>query len=110
MDVRFTAPEDVEKYGDGWIGPYDELDLIMLPARKLIEIESELGTPIAVVMRGVRRGSALGELGAAWLALRGAGKVVAFDDFDPLIKLAQWRTHEEPGPKDLESPPSSAGE
>jgi hypothetical protein len=89
MEVRFTEPADVEKYGAAW-HRYDELALISLPARELIKLESEIGSPLIDVMRGFRRDSGFGLLAASWLAVR----TVPFDQFNPVVMLAEWRIAE----------------
>jgi hypothetical protein len=90
LQVRFTEPEDIEKYGADWY-VYDELMFVTKPARELIPLEMEIGAPLATVMDGVRESSVFGDTAAAWLAMRAAGQAVPFAEFNPIIMLAQWR-------------------
>jgi hypothetical protein len=89
-EVRFTEPADVEKYGDGWY-VYDELAWVTKAARDLVPIELEIGAPLTTAMDGFRESSVFGDNVAAWLAVRAAGKDVAWADFQPAIMLAEWR-------------------
>jgi hypothetical protein len=90
MDVRFLAPEDIEKYGDEWF-TYDELAIMTMPARELIDLEREMDMPLVGVMNGFRESSVLGDTGAAWIAMRLAGRTTPWEKFDPAILLAEWR-------------------
>lgn len=113
IEVRFSEEGgDRERYGDRWYR-YDEAALIRLPAREQIKLEREIGTTLVSVMNGVRISSTFGDLAAAWLAVRAADPLLAgsFDDFEPLIKLAEWRAAEDedqgkaPEPEDTQKPP-----
>lgn len=90
MEVRFTEPADVEKYGADWY-TYDELAIVTRPARELVALEMELGVPLASVLDGFRASTVLGDLAAAWLAYRAAGNALPFAEFNPAIMLAEWR-------------------
>jgi hypothetical protein len=104
MQVRFTEPRDVERYGDGW-HTYDELALVTTPARDLIRLEARLGLTIVDAMRGMRESSVLGDTAAAWLALQMGGSEIPFEDFSPAIMLAVWR--EKPVDEDPKDAPGA---
>lgn len=89
MRFRFTEPEDVEKYGSDW-HVYDELSILRQSARTQMGLEVQMGISIADAFRGFRRSTTLGELAAAWLALRLEGKEFPFSEFDPMIHLTEW--------------------
>lgn len=103
MQVRFTEPADVERYGAGW-HTYNELAIVTTPARDLIRLEARLGITLVDAMRGMREGSALGDTAAAWLALAFEGSDIPFEDFSPAIMLVEWR----PKPED-EDPKEDLG-
>jgi hypothetical protein len=90
--VQF-AEEDREQYGDGWY-VYDETKIIRLPVGVLVAYEQEIGAPLTQVMQGMRDGTVFGNLAAAWLAMRMSGasdKAGPFEQFSPLIMLANWQ-------------------
>jgi len=91
LQVRFTEPADVERYGSDWY-TYNELVLVTTPARDLVRLEAELGMTLVDMMRGVRESSVLGDTAAAWVAMRQAGSDIPFESFSPAIMLAEWRT------------------
>lgn len=99
-EVRFTEPADVEKYGADWY-VYDELAIVTRPARELVPIELEIGAPLTTAMDGFRESSVFGDSVAAWLAVRAAGKDIAWADFEPAIMLAEWR--QQPMPQSIAS-------
>jgi hypothetical protein len=107
LQVRFTQPADIERYGGGW-HTYDELALVTTPARDLMRLEARLGITLVDMMRGVRESSVLGDSAAAWVALQQEGSDLPFEDFSPAIMLAEWRTkpEDEQGPKDGTGEPS----
>lgn len=88
---RFNDPADVERYGDRWF-VYSEAQIVRLPARKLIELELELGMTLLDAMNGSRESTVLGDLAAAWLAVHLEDPALAgkFNDFSPLIMLTTW--------------------
>jgi hypothetical protein len=92
MEFRFTDPDDIKRYGDGWF-TYSEGSFLRLRARDLIELEGEMGTPMVTVMNGMRASTTLGDTAAAWLGVRTASVVLAgpFDDFNPITNLIEWR-------------------
>lgn len=92
IEFRFTEPEDIGKYGDGWF-TYDEASILRLPARQLIELESELNMPVTAVMNGFRQSSVLGDTAVAWLAVRATDPARAgeFDQFNPITMAIEWR-------------------
>lgn len=102
---RFTDEADIKLYGDRWY-VYDEAAIVRLPARDLIKLETALGMRLPTVMNGVRGDTALGALGASWLAVHlvdpdAAGK---FEDYSPLIMFTEWEqvpAEEDGGPLDL---------
>lgn len=103
--LRFTDPEDVEKYGDRWF-KYDEGAILRLRADKLIALETDLGMPLVSLMNGFRGNSALGDTAAAWLAVRSVNFSLAgdFDTFTPVTMAIEWTGSDpEPAPKE-ESP------
>lgn len=110
MQVRFVAPEDVERYGDDW-HTYDELAIVTTPAKALMLLEGEIGAPLTEVMNGMRVSSVFGDTCAAWIALRMEGHSVPFADFNPAILLAEWRVklddEEATMGKDVESTPAT---
>jgi len=92
LEFRFTDPEDVQKYGDRWF-TYDEGKYLRMRARDLIELEGEIGTPMIVVMNGVRNSTTLGDTAAAWLGVRtkDEGLAGSFETFNPITNLIEWR-------------------
>jgi hypothetical protein len=92
LDFRFTDPEDIEKYGDGWY-VYDEGAFLRLRARDLIQLEGFLGLPLVAVMNGMRTSTILGDTAAAWLGVHARDPELAgeFDDFNPVTNLIEWR-------------------
>lgn len=105
MEFRFTTDGDVEAYGDGWYR-YDELAICSQPARALIPLEVEMGSPLAEVMEGFRRDSAFGDMAACWLALRFADRYVPWATFNPRVKLVEWRKAVDEGKEPAEGSPS----
>ena len=101
---RFTDPEDVGKYGDGWFR-YAESEVLRLRAQDLIALETDLGMPIVAVMNGFRDSTVLGDTAVAWMGVRATDPARAgdFDAFNPITMLIEW-SHAEPtpGPKDEE--------
>jgi hypothetical protein len=91
MEVRFTEPADIERYGADW-HTYDELAIVTQPAKVLVPLELEIGAPLVVAMDGFRESSVYGDSVAAWLALHFEGTHVPWPDFQPAIMLAEWRT------------------
>lgn len=111
LDLRFTAPDDIETYGDRWYR-YDERALLARPAQELIRLENAIGAPLTDVMNGIREDSVFGDTCAAWLALEAAGKAPdVFREFSPAIMLSQWRKHveeqEDPGKASTPEPASA---
>jgi len=92
IEMRFTDPADVEKYGDRWY-TYDETSLILRSARELMLIEHGLGMGLFDVMNGVRGRTVLGDTAAAWLAVREVDPELAgeFNSFNPVTMLIVWR-------------------
>lgn len=91
LRVRFTQPEDIAIYGDGWF-VYSERDITRKPARELVEIEQQIGVPLIDAMNDLRRSSVFGDLVGAWIAVREHDPKLAgeFEDFSPLIMFAEW--------------------
>ena len=111
LEFRFTDPADVATYGDRW-WRYDEPAIVRTSARRLLELEVELGYPIARVMDEFRNRSVLGLLGAMWLAISMTPRewqLDGFDDFTPLVFATQWReaVEDEAGKDDAPSPEAS---
>jgi hypothetical protein len=88
---RFTEPEDVKQYGDGWF-VYDEARVVRLPARSLARYEARIGMPIAQVIDGFRQDSVMGRLAATWLALHMHDPDLAgdFDQYSPVVLLMRF--------------------
>lgn len=97
-EIQFRDEEDVKKYSDRW-WVYDEAAIIRMPARKLIELEMKLGMGVYDVMNGARARTVLGNVAAAWIAIHLADPDLAgeFDEFNPLIMMAEWRPHKGKG-------------
>jgi hypothetical protein len=112
IEMRFTEPEDVKKYGDGWF-TYDERDLVMRSARELMLIEHGLGVGLFDVFNGVRARTVLGDTAAAWIAVREQDPELAgeFNDFNPVAMLIEWRAKrggKAPEPEATPEPPDSS--
>ena len=118
MQFRFTDPEDVQKYGDGWY-TYDEGHYLRMRARDLIAIEGAMNLSITGVMNGMRADTTLGDTAAAWLGVREKDPKLAgeFDAFNPVTNRIEWRDAAEgkaeaaamekyPGPEPLDTPPT----
>jgi hypothetical protein len=96
LEYRFTDPQDVARYGDGW-RVYDEAYWLRLRARDLIAIEGRLNMSLLSVMNGMRSSTTLGDTAAAWLGMVAAGQHVLageFDEFNPVTNLIEWREYE----------------
>jgi hypothetical protein len=91
LRFRFEHPDDVAIYGDSW-HVYDEAAIADLPGRQLIALETQIGTPIATVMEGVRVSSSFGDLAATWVALKMADhpKCPPFAEFNVHTMLTDW--------------------
>lgn len=90
LRFRFTEPDDVKAYGDGWY-VYDESEIVRLPFRRLVALEAEVGK-LADVMNGVRGDTIAGTAASVWLAVHLADADLAgkFADFDPVVLLLDW--------------------
>lgn len=90
---RFTESDDVKQYGDRWY-VYDESQIMRLPARRLIQLEGQLGMPLVHVMNSVRSDSVTGNLAAEWLAVHLVEPEIAgdFEQFSPAVMLTEWET------------------
>jgi hypothetical protein len=86
---RFTDDADIKLYGDEWF-VYHEAEIVRLPSRTLVAYEMATGLPLPDIMNGIRANSVLGNLAASWVALRLAGKDVAWADYSPLITFTVW--------------------
>lgn len=88
--VRFRlAEDDHEQYGSDWY-VHDESAVMRIPARDLIEIERQVGMTLLTMLNRSRQDFADGNLGAMWVARRLAGVDETFDEFTPLVMLAEW--------------------
>lgn len=85
--MRFELhPDDHERYGDGsWV--YNEAEIVRLPVKELLAIESAVG-PLTRVMNRLRQDWTDARLAAVWIARRQAGIQEPFDTFEPLISIA----------------------
>ena len=93
MEFRF-APEDREKYGDGW-HTYSEMAIISLRGQELMRLESVFGVPMPSVMEAFRQDATYANMACCWIALGQPGE---WKDFNPLIMQVEWRAKEdEPG-------------
>ena len=91
LRIRFTHPDDVEKYGTDWY-VYDEHRIADLPGRELAALESEMGgRPMPDIINAFREGLAMGDLWAFWLALKMTSPDICppFDEFDVHTMLAE---------------------
>lgn len=106
LQFRFTEPEDVARFGDGW-RDYDEGRIVRLPARRLIELEQVLGVTLVAVLDGVRGDTVLGDLAGTWLALHVDDPAAAgeYADYTPVVPLIDWRTPPGPDPAGGEAGP-----
>lgn len=105
MEFRF-APEDREKYGDGW-HTYSEMAIIGLRGHELIKLESTFGVPMPSLMQAFRLDHTYANMACCWIAL---GRPGEFRDFDPLIMQVEWRAKEvEEGPGKSQGPDSEPG-
>lgn len=87
---RFTDPEDVAAYGDGW-WVWDWEDLARIRGRELIELEEQIDMPLVVVRRDMPTGSTMATMAAMWIAIgRAGGPAGAWDSFNPAVNLATW--------------------
>lgn len=95
MEFRFTDPDDIARYGSGWL-IYDESHWLRLRARDLIDLEAKMGMSLASLMNGFRASSTLGDTAAAWLGVYQKSPKLAgeFDEFNPLTNLIEWRIQE----------------
>lgn len=90
LRIRFTHPDDIEKYGAGWY-VYDEHRIADLPGRELAALESELGGhAMPDILNAFREGQAMGDLWAFWLALKMTSPDACppFNEFDVHTMLA----------------------
>lgn len=112
LRFRFTEPEDIKNYGPDWY-LYDESKWTRLPARELIEIETELGVPLVDVMTGVRASSVFGDLAATWVAMRtelGKSKAGSFEDYSPIVMAIEWASVPEQDDPGKDEGPEPLGE
>lgn len=95
LEFQFQDPDDQAKFGDRWYR-YSELDVMRLPARKLIELEARMGLTVVDVMNGMRASTALGDTAAAWIGVRLVDPDLAgsFNEFNPLTFMIRWRKAE----------------
>ena len=110
--LRFRfAEDDRAQYGSDWY-VYDEAALLRIPARELVEIERTIGMGVLTMIGRARANFTDGNLAAMWVARRLAGLRVErggkqvpepFDEFQPLVLLAEW----EKAPADDADPPAS---
>jgi len=93
LRCKFEHPDDVKLYGDDWY-VYDEYQIVNLPVRRLIELESAMGTTMVDVFNGMRLSSALGDLCSAWLAVKLSEHPDVlpkdFSDFSPYTMQMTW--------------------
>jgi hypothetical protein len=91
LQFTFTTESDVKAYG---AGPhlYDEYQIVALPARTLVELETATGITAAAMLNGVRISSAMGDLAATWVALKLAGGdgLPDFADYNPAVMTIEW--------------------
>lgn len=90
MRFRFTAEADVAEYGDGW-WTWDEVALAGRPARELIAFEEVVDVEFPRLVRRLHDGGdTVAHLAAMWIAVRLAGREVAWNDFNPAVWLTKW--------------------
>jgi hypothetical protein len=102
---RFGDAEDITKYGDRWF-IFNEGAILRRPARDLIQIENELGLPLVNAFNGFRASTTLGDMCAAWIAVRDVDVKLAgsFDDFNPIIMMIEWEEAPTEGKDETETP------
>lgn len=113
LRFRFTHPEDVSLFSDGWY-VYNEQRISEMPARVLADLESELNMPLIDVMNGVRDSTVMGDLGASWLGVKldmdeRGEKCPPFADFNVHTMLMDWEAAPESEGKD-EAPASPSSD
>ena len=88
---RFTDPEDMARYGDGWF-KYDEGGILRQRADVLIALETDLGMSMVSVMNGFRANTVLGDTAVAWMGVRAKDQRLAgdFDQFTPVTMMIEW--------------------
>jgi hypothetical protein len=102
---RLTDPADVEKHGADWT-VYDEAQIIRAPSARLIAFEKATGMSIKRMTIGLREEFTEATRVAMWIARQMAGFEEEFEDFDPIILLADWQRVPEDG--DDADPPASS--
>lgn len=111
MRFRFTDPDDVAAFGDGW-WVWDERAVTRLRARELIVLEETIGMSLVLAINLAREDSAAGDLAVTWIAVHLAGHPVKWADYNPAVLAVDWeRVPEEPAPDPLDSgaaPPTEA--
>lgn len=97
LEFRFTHADDVAAYGDRWYR-YAEREIILLPARRLMDIEQMIRMPIVDVMNGIRASTILGDLAGTWLGLHLADPTLApdFGQYEPHTMWIKWRKADDP--------------
>lgn len=107
LQFRFEHPDDVKLYGDDWF-VYSEYAIVELPARRLAELEAEMGLSVVAVFNGLRENTAMGDLCSAWLAIRLSSRSSLlpdkFEDFNPYTMQMEW----EAAPEGKDSAPAPA--
>lgn len=88
---RFTEPADVKAYGDGW-HLYDEAQIVRLPARQLMRLETEVGRPVVDVIDLFRADYTFGRLAGTWIALHLEDPALAgpFAGYEPVVMLLDF--------------------
>lgn len=92
LEFRFTHPDDVGKYGDGWIN-YSEKKIMLMPVRQLIQVEETIDMSIVDMMNGSRNATSAGTLAATWLGLLLEDPAVAgeYASYEVHVHHIDWR-------------------
>lgn len=105
---RFTEPDDVRQFGDGWF-VYDEAQIVKLPLRQLAALETELGMTLVSAIDGFRTDTVMGRAACTWLAIRAQDPDLAgpFADYSPAVLLARFEQVEDEAAAPLDGTPTS---
>lgn len=100
LEFRFTHPDDVGKYGDGWIS-YSERQIMLMPVRQLIQVEDTIDMSIVDMMNGSRNATSAGTLAATWLGLLLEDPAVAgeYASYEVHVHHIDWRAAVPKGPE-----------
>lgn len=88
---RFVDPDDVAAYGDRW-WTWDEAEVTRLRGRELIALEAAVGMTLVAILRGMHSDDqdTAATMAAMWIAVHRAGHSVTWEQFDPIVHIADW--------------------